>query len=970
MNFPKSLLLKVAGQKSRWIALVYLIIGVLLSSQSLQAQGWEIYFGGNAEDIGYDILQTQDHGYLLTGYSESFGDHDLSIYLVRTDVDGKEIWSKTYDPGFWEFGYSTVESADKGFLVTGQAQLTPFSDFDVYLLKVGEKGDSLWSKSYGSTGYDAGYRIIKTVNSAGYLITGETENNGQEDVLLIKIDNDGNVIWTKTYGTAGDDEGRGMLEVNDGYLILGSAINPANGTSDLYLLKVDFDGNEAWSRFYGSNGFDEGYDLTATADGNVALVGHSELSDVYLIKVTAADGDVIWSTTFGGDFGDIGYDILRASNGDLVVTGITEIDPTNSDAFLARFDNDGNQLWWNNVGRGSHVDNGQAAVQTADKGFAVVGYNSLASGVFINDVTLIKTGPTGLVYTNHLAGKVFIDDNDCTFQPGEQGLQDWLIKAESPGKTFFGTTDANGNYDITLDSGEYEVSVLVKNDYWEACIAVYSVNFPSLYDTLVRNFPMLPVVECPLLSVDVSTPAAQDCSNIGYTVSYSNTGTISATAATVHIVLDADLSLNTASIPFTFIPDSLYVFNIGDVGVDENGSFFFTATSDCNGTPAQAYSVSSHIFPDSICLPLSPNWDLSSISVDGYCDIDSILFSIHNNGIGSMQQPQEFIVIEDDILAREGNYILSVGMDTVITLPATGATYRLIAEQADGHPGNDYPTVAVEGCTTSPGNFSTGYVTMFQENENDPFQSIDVQENISSTDYIFMRGYPKGYQKNGDNLIPANTSIEYHIFFQNAGTDTVNRLVIRDTLPLTLDPGSIAAGASSHPYDVELYGNGVLKFTFENMLLVPGGGAASQGFIKFKVSQKPNLPAETEIQNSAAVFLGYDAPVQTAVYEHVVCDSFFNGCVEVVSDKEPPLPGVEISAYPNPFADAIEFEVEGLRFNTLTISLFDINGQLVRRENVSGNQLRLRRGDLPSGAYPWQLEGDGRLLGTGKIIVR
>ena len=148
-----------------------------------------------------------------------------------------------------------------------------------------------------------------------------------------------------------------------------------------------------------------------------------------------------------------------------------------------------------------------------------------------------------------------------------------------------------------------------------------------------------------------------------------------------------------------------------------------------------------------------------------------------------------------------------------------------------------------------------------------------------------------------------------------------------------------------------------------------GGGAASQGFVKFKVSQKPDNPAGTIIPNSATVFLGYEAPFQTDTYEHVVGgDSLVNFIVTDVN--EPEIPGVRVSAFPNPFASAIQFDVEDAQFKTLTIHVFDINGQLVRRENAYGNSLLLYRKDLPSGMYAYRLEAEGRLLQTGKIIVR
>lgn len=977
-NLPMTALLTTSSRTSlRPLGLLKALLflaGLLVYSQ-VDAQGWEIYFGGNNEDYGHSIIQTQDHGYVGAGFSESFGpDGDMDVYVIRTDVDGTKIWENAYDDGFIEHGYSITETPDHGFLVVGDIQPAQLSDFNVYLLKINADGQKLWSKQFGGAGDDLGFRIIPTTVSGGYLIVGSTNSlgNGQRDVFLVKVDAQGNQVWSKAYGTTGDDDGKSVMEVTDGYLVTGSAFNVANGTTDGYLLKVDFNGNEVWSKFFGSaTEIDKANDLVLAADGNVVLTGSTgATSDGWLLKADL-DGNQVWSKTFGGPLGDEANSILKTTDGDLVVAGVTELTAANADAFLTRFDNDGNQIWTNNVGRGSYLDWAQSVAPTEDGGFIIIGYNSLL-GIFGNDVTFIKASADGSVYTNHLRGKVFVDGGDCVYQNGETGLNDWVVRAATDAQTFYGTTNPNGTFDITVGSGNYSVSVLTKNDYWDACIAAYNVTFPAEYDTLVRNFPMLKVVDCPLLEVDISAPVAQNCSNIAYTVTYCNTGTAASSNTSVNVILDNGLTFVSASVPVLSQTDSLVVFDLGLVGLDECGSFYFTASSDCNGEPLEAYVVSAHIFPDSICLPVDPNWDMANIDVNGYCNVDSVRFIIKNKGLGNMEQPQGFIVIEDQIMLTTDPqpFQLQAGQDTTIAVAGNGSTYRLIAEQTPGHPGNSYPTVAIEGCTTT-GGYSTGFLTELQEDENDPFLAVDAQENIPSfTDYIFLRGYPKGYLQNSENLIPANTDIEYHVYFQNVGMDSITRLVVRDTLSPFLDLGTVVAGASSHPYNFEVYNTGVLKFTFDNMLLPPGGGAASQGFVKFKVSQKPNNPKGTHIPNSAAVFLGYDAPHQTANYTHVIGG---NSPLDflVISDVDTPnVPGVKVTAYPNPFASSIEFEAKGVNCKTLTINVFDINGRLVRQEKAPGNQLRLLRNDMPAGMYAFQLDADGRLIHTGKIIVR
>ena len=154
--------------------------------------------------------------------------------------------------------------------------------------------------------------------------------------------------------------------------------------------------------------------------------------------------------------------------------------------------------------------------------------------------------------------------------------------------------------------------------------------------------------------------------------------------------------------------------------------------------------------------------------------------------------------------------------------------------------------------------------------------------------------------------------------------------------------------------------------TFDSLVLPPN----AQGFVKFKIAQKPNNAPGTSIANSATVFLGYDAPKQTATYTHVVGGPSLLDFVLISDVDDPVAPGVEVKAYPNPFAASIEIEVNDSRCNSLVINVFDMKGQLVRQEKALGNHLQLMRNGMPSGCYTFQLEADGRPIHTGKIIVR
>ncbi len=958
----------------RWLPAAGLwLFGMACGPSGVSAQGWETYAGGNKEDFGHCVIQTQDLGFAVTGYSESYGaDGDMDVFLVRTDVDGRERWIATYDDGFIEHGYALLETADQGFLVAGDIRQTPLSAANAYLLKTDRDGNKQWSMQYGGAGTDVAYRIIPTPADGGHLLVGwtDTDGNGSFDVLLVKVDDQGSQVWIRTLGNPdGDDFGRSVLALDDGYLVTGTGLNPLTGSPDILLLKTDLSGNLLWQQHFGENNdIDEGYDLVLAPDGFVYLTGYKgSMANACLLKLLP-DGTEIWSSEWGGPLGDQAFDLAVADNGDLVFTGITEISPANSDAFLARVDPTGNLLWWQALGRGNHVDLGQSLTPTLDGGFAVTGYNSLF-GTFLNDLTLTKTGPSGLVYTNHLQGKVFLDDGDCVLQGSEPGLRQWILRASSPDKTFYATTDADGFFDMVTDTGDYTLSVLQKNAYWTPCITGYNVSFPQGFDTLVRHFPILPEYACPLLSVDVSTALAPPCSQLDYVVQYCNSGTEPADEPVVHLILGNNLTFVGASLPPTAQVDSLLIFELDALDLDDCGQFVLTVASSCTGPVGQAYSVSAHIFPDSVCIPVSPSWDMASIQVNGYCDGDSVRFTLTNQGTGDMGQVLDFIVIEDQILGLQGDFILPSGDTRQVALPASaGRTLRLIAEQSPGHPGDSYPTVAVEGCSPG-GTASTGFVTQFQADENDPFLSVDVRENNdTNTADVVLRGYPKGYYYQGEYLIPAHTALEYHLSFRHTGSDTLRHLVIRDSVPAPLDIATVVAGAGSHPYSFEAYGTGVLKFTFKDLQLPPG----ATGFVQFKISQVPGNAPGTLVANRALAFPDYQAPLETNTYVHVVGGATLTDFLVISDLTQAARPGSSVVAYPNPFADAVTFERTGPQTGPqrLSVHLFDLQGRLVSAASDLGTKVLLPRGQLPAGVYLYQLSADGQPLDSGKIIVR
>lgn len=955
-----------------------------------KTQGWELSYGGNREDFGQSVIQTQDLGFVIVGYSESYGfDNDLDVLVIRTDVDGHTLWIKEFDEGYVEHAYDVLETEDEGYLIIGDYTPVFGSMAQVYLLKISKYGDFEWSRKYSNL-YDnlpvqeQGYALIKASSGTGYAMIGRTKGSasGEDDILLIRVDNEGNELWRQTYGGDGDDRGTAIAALpDDGFIIAGNVrTGPVLDGTDRMLMRIDANGSEVWNIVEGnSQEYEELHDVIVTQDGGIISVGTAKNSTRAYIGRHTLDGDFVWEKVFnpGQEGGSINA-VRELPDGKLIVTGYVEVTAANSDVYVAKFDaTNGNELWARNIGSPDNLDSGEGITITSDGGFAIGGTNAL-SGVLITDVSLIKTDALGNIITNHITGKVYHSLDGCNdFGTGDVPLTNWIIKAEGSNNTYFGTTDANGDFDILTDTGTYVVTVLRPNDYWDVCDpAGLTATFTDFYGNANFNFPVQTATVCPYLDVRVKTDFLAVCEDVTYTVEYTNIGPAAAENAFVNVTLDSALTYVSSSIPFSVVNGTVYTFPLGDIPSLEKESFTINTQMACTGIAmGQAALVSAHIFPDTFCLQPNPNWDGSSVTVNGVCLGDSIRFSLRNIGLGEMATSLKYFVVEDQVMFLQDTFRLNSGEEEFITFEGNGATYRLISEQSEGHPGNDHPTIAIEGCVPEGEPYSTGFVTQFPENEQDPFVAVDVQEaGGSNTLPISMRGYPKGYQ---DSLITVNTDLTYTILFSNVGTDTVNRVVIRDTLSPNLDVTTLTPGASSHPYDFEIYSNGVLKITFNEIQLQPGDSVAeaqNRGFVEFRIAQKPDNSLGTVINNSAVVYFDYHAPVQTNTVRHIVgCNNLFDpeeGCIVVVDVKTPPVSAGQIKVFPNPFAESATFEISGQMYPSVTLRLFDLQGRLVRNEEFQGNRFDFFRRNLASGMYLFRVEAQGQLISSGKMIIR
>jgi hypothetical protein len=379
------------------------ILTLLIISLSHAQQRWTRTYGGAGYDVGLDVQQTQDGGYIIGGYTSSFGAGSYDVWLLRLNAQGDTLWAKTYGGISDDRGVSVQQTQDGGYIIAGHTDSFGAGYIDFYLLRTNASGDTLWTKTYGSTGFDWANSVQQT-QDGGYIIAGWTDSfgAGRNDVYLIKTDANGDTLWSKTYGGPYDDEGLSVQQTQDsGYIITGYSDVQTIGNPDLYLIKTDAQGDTLWIKTYrGDPDFgDVGCSVRQSQDGGYIIAGLTGVAfsnmDVWLLK-TDAQGDTLWAKTYGGDYRDQGYSVHQTSDGGYIIAGYTQLSSSGPyDVNLIKTDASGVTLWTRTYG-GSNYEEGHSVWQTTDTGYIITGFTTSYGGG-LQDVYVIKTDPNGIV---------------------------------------------------------------------------------------------------------------------------------------------------------------------------------------------------------------------------------------------------------------------------------------------------------------------------------------------------------------------------------------------------------------------------------------------------------------------------------------------------------------------------------------------------------------------------------------------
>ncbi|MFA6397443.1 MAG: T9SS type A sorting domain-containing protein [Candidatus Paceibacterota bacterium] len=369
---------------NKFFTIIILLFGFVLIAQTGKTQTqmpiFQRLFG--SAGLGNDVKQTPDGGYVITGYVND------EVCLIKTDADGIKLWSKTYGGTGIDVGYSIELTSDGGYIIAGETSSFPTLIYfeDVYVIKTDASGNLEWSRTFSSDRDDYSYSVKQT-SDGGYVILGYTEGFGSifADIWIIKLNSNGNLQWSKMYDGGDTDYGLSIQQTNDhGFIITGwHGGYIGAGNYDLCLIKTDSLGNLVWSKLYGGPLADGGYSVLQTQDGGFIACGYTEsfvntqYDDNFYVVKTDANGNLEWSKTIGNGNWERSYSMSQTSDGGYAIFGMSgDSTDWDDDACLVKIDANGSILWNKLIGLSTtNGDYFYSGMQTSDGGFIATGFS-------------------------------------------------------------------------------------------------------------------------------------------------------------------------------------------------------------------------------------------------------------------------------------------------------------------------------------------------------------------------------------------------------------------------------------------------------------------------------------------------------------------------------------------------------------------------------------------------------------------
>lgn len=447
-----------------------ILISFIILCVSLLSYGQNNFFkmySGSGYDRGEGIVQLEDSSYAITGSSSSWGESSQA-FLLKIDTAGNYLWSQSYGGAESEAGKRVLYNADLGFYIAGFSNSFGSGDFDAYLVKTDLDGNKLWEKTYGKpSNWERINDAIWTKDST-ILMVGEVQatNGVASDILIIHADKNGDTLWTKTFGSIGEDRANSIISVQDSLFIIGGEMFiPDSNLVKGFILKMNAQGTIIWVDTLGNLAGKYGVSDLSLGIDEIYFIGFREVN-TETFKFYGGrydlDGNLIFDNT-NFDLTQIEYlrEVSFLPNQNKIAIAYQALNSTTSqgnyDLVVANYDEDINWLNQFRTINNEGLDEAGQVLATSDGTYITVGTNA-STGLFANT----SNGGSHIFVMKVGANNVFpITYNVNTL------IQ--LVEIESLGSTIQAKISPNPfNEDLTISlSSEIPIQGIIYNTLLE-----------------------------------------------------------------------------------------------------------------------------------------------------------------------------------------------------------------------------------------------------------------------------------------------------------------------------------------------------------------------------------------------------------------------------------------------------------------------------------------------------------------------
>lgn len=406
--------------------LITILITLFSMTASSQITFEKMYQFSNYEYArGEFVAQTHDSGYFVAGRADILGDTGR-INLLKTNAVGDTLWTKTFGRYKDSFFNSAALTSDSGIIIIGCNTFPQGPDYykELYIIKCDKNGDTLWTLSDSTIGSNG--NLIQQTFDDGYILTATNDSGGNRDIMLIRMDAIGNILWKTISPSPHVEDASFLIQTSDsGFAVSGYQYSSAGDSTQAMVLKTTANGTQIWKEYYSNSSHDNTDGLIQTSDGNLVTVidekiDSTNLDDVLLLKIDITDGSIVWTNRLGNSIEDENPHHLSICNdGGFFVIGTTE-DTSSEYLFIIKTNPIGDTIWTRRI----NYAVGEWAQETRDDGFIITGddngnspYNFLyllkldSAGNFSTSISEIENSNSFILYPNPATTSITILSN-------------------------------------------------------------------------------------------------------------------------------------------------------------------------------------------------------------------------------------------------------------------------------------------------------------------------------------------------------------------------------------------------------------------------------------------------------------------------------------------------------------------------------------------------------------------------------